>query len=183
VPNTPIYGLPYPSLSDPPHGPDQLEALALGVEDELFRIDNELGALQSVPVAQSASASAAVSTASATYVALAGDPGVAFVAPSTGRIIVSWGCTFDGNAAAVFGMAAVQIRSGSTIGSGTIFAAASDNDAIGYEGSNAAQFGRTIMFSGLSAAQNYNAQVLYKLFSGAGTAFFARRNIVVRPTT
>lgn len=36
---TPIYALPYQGLSDPPHGPDLGENLALAVEAQLARID------------------------------------------------------------------------------------------------------------------------------------------------
>jgi hypothetical protein len=39
MPSTPTYGLPYPSLSDPPNGPAQFQALADEVEVELTRID------------------------------------------------------------------------------------------------------------------------------------------------
>ena len=39
MPVTPIYGIPYPALSDPPNGPSQMQALALEVEVELARID------------------------------------------------------------------------------------------------------------------------------------------------
>lgn len=40
MPTTPIYGIPYPSLSDPPNGPAQFQALALEVETELVRVDS-----------------------------------------------------------------------------------------------------------------------------------------------
>lgn len=39
MPSTPTYGLPYPSLSDPPNGPAQFQALADEVEVELTRVD------------------------------------------------------------------------------------------------------------------------------------------------
>lgn len=39
MPVTPTYGIPYPSLSDAPDGPAQLEALADEVEVELTRLD------------------------------------------------------------------------------------------------------------------------------------------------
>lgn len=39
MPSTPIYGIPYPALGDPPNGPAQLQALATEVEVELNRID------------------------------------------------------------------------------------------------------------------------------------------------
>lgn len=37
--STPVYSLPFPEDTDAPDGPAQLEALALGVETELVRID------------------------------------------------------------------------------------------------------------------------------------------------
>lgn len=39
---TPTYSFPYPAPGDPPNGPVQLEELALAVEEEVARIDNEL---------------------------------------------------------------------------------------------------------------------------------------------
>lgn len=39
MPSTPTYGIPYPSLSDPPNGPAQMQALALEVETEITRVD------------------------------------------------------------------------------------------------------------------------------------------------
>lgn len=43
---TATYGLPYQSLSDPPHGPDLGQHLAEAVESELQRIDADVDALQ-----------------------------------------------------------------------------------------------------------------------------------------
>lgn len=40
---TPIYGLPYQTLTDPPHGPDLGRLLAEAVEGELARIDTPAG--------------------------------------------------------------------------------------------------------------------------------------------
>lgn len=45
MPNTPIYGLPYPQLSEPPDGPAQFQALAEAVETELARIDADVAAI------------------------------------------------------------------------------------------------------------------------------------------
>lgn len=39
MPLTPIYGIHYPALSDPPNGPSQIQTLALDVEGQLSRID------------------------------------------------------------------------------------------------------------------------------------------------
>jgi hypothetical protein len=42
MPVTPIYSLPYQSLSDPPNGAGLGEDLALAVEDELSRLDGDV---------------------------------------------------------------------------------------------------------------------------------------------
>lgn len=176
MPTTPIYGLPYPSLSDPPNGAAQIQALAEAVESELQRIDG-------TPAAVTASDAGSVSTTSATYVALAGDPGVAFTAPASGRVIVHFAGAFDNTLADTFGMVAFQVRTGSLVGSGTIVVATNDNDSIGTAGTNDTSFGRTTLVSSLIAGSPYNVQLLYKRFSGTGTSFFARRSVLVVPVT
>lgn len=176
MPTTSIYGLPYPSLSDPPNGAAQIQALAEAVETELQRLDG-------VPAAVTAADSGSVSTTSATFVALAGDPGVAFTAPASGRVLVHVAGTFDNNAADTFGMMAFQIRTGNSVGLGTIVVAANDNDSVGTAGTNDTSFGRTILVSSLIAGSSYNVQALYKRFLGTGTAFFARRSVLVVPVT
>lgn len=47
MPITPTYGLPYPSLSDPPNGPAQFQDLAEEVEVELTRIDADVAGNES----------------------------------------------------------------------------------------------------------------------------------------
>jgi hypothetical protein len=176
VPTTPVYGLPYSSLSDPPNGAAQIQALAEAVETELQRIDG-------VPAAATAADAGSVSTTSATYVTLAGDPGVSFTAPTSGRVLVHFAGTFDNNAADTFGMMGFQIRTGTTVGAGTIVLAANDNDSIGTAGTNDTAFGRTTLVTSLIAGDTYNVQALYKRFLGTGTAFFARRSILVVPVS
>lgn len=177
MPSTPIYGLPYPSLSDPPNGPAQFQALADAVETELSRID---GVLTGTPVTQSSSVTATVNTASTSYVALAGDPGIAFVAPTSGRVKITIGAALTGNAADTYAMMGIQVRTGNVVGLGTIFVAVNDNDVLAHLGTgNDIAASRVTLVSGLTATSNYNVQVLYKKLSGAGDAFFARRNIIV----
>lgn len=42
---TPIYGFPYPALTDPPNGPAQIQALAEAVEQDLQVTDNNVATL------------------------------------------------------------------------------------------------------------------------------------------
>lgn len=180
MPSTPIYGLPYPSLSDPPNGPAQFQALAEAVEAELDRIDDTISG---VPITQSSSVTATVFTASTTYVALAGDPGIAFTAPASGRVLISMGAALTGSAADTYSMMGFQIRNGAVVGSGSVFLAVNDNDVIANLGLSDLAASRVTLVSGLTATSSYNVQVLYKRLSGTGNAFFARRNVIVQSVT
>jgi hypothetical protein len=180
VPSTPIYGLPYPSLSDPPNGPAQFQALAEAVEAELDRIDDTI---TGVPITQSSSVAATVNTASTSFVALSGDPGLAFTAPSSGRVTVTIGAAMAGGTAATFCLMGFQVRTGAVVGSGTIVVAVNDNDTLGSTGTEDMAASRVTLVTGLTAAASYNVQCLYKVLSGGGTAFFARRNVIVESVT
>lgn len=177
MPSTPIYGLPYPSLSDSPNGPAQFQALAEAIETELDRIDDDISG---VPITQTATAAGSVSTTSLTYVALSGDPGLSFVAPSSGRVLVTIGAAMDGTVSDTYSTMGFQIRTGAVVGSGTIVRAANDDDVIAHQGLSDFAGGRTTLVTGLTAATTYNVQSLYKLLNGTGTAFFARRNVIVQ---
>lgn len=180
MPFTPIYGLPYPSLSDPPNGPAQFQALAEAVEAELDRIDDTISG---VPITQSSSVAATVSTTSTTYVALAGNPGLSFTAPTSGRVVIAIGAALTGSAADTYAMMGFQVRTGNVIGSGTITHAADNNEVVANLGLSDIAASHVSLVSGLTAGDPYNVQVLYKMLSGTGTAFFARRNVIVQSVT
>lgn len=75
---TPIYSLPYDSLTDPPDGADMGEDLAVAVETELARIDTDTAAR--LPLANIAAVTVVVAAVDATPTAEA----------------VSWGKTLPG---------------------------------------------------------------------------------------
>jgi hypothetical protein len=92
VPATPTYGLPYPSLSDPPNGPAQIQALADEVEVELTRIDARVASGETLlagfaPVTQSGSGTLVVGGNGLVVASLAiSDPGFAYHIISIGSI-------------------------------------------------------------------------------------------------
>lgn len=81
--STPIYGLPYDSLTDPPDGADMGEDLALEIEAELARID------AAVPLAFPLASIAVVQTS------------VVTTASVVASKAVSWGKTLPGTVSAV----------------------------------------------------------------------------------
>lgn len=75
---TPIYALPYDSLTDPPDGAGMGQSLAEAVEDELVRVDGDV--VLGLPIANIAAVTVVVATVDSTPTAAA----------------VSWGETLPG---------------------------------------------------------------------------------------
>lgn len=116
-----------------------------------------------------------------------GNPcGMSFTAPTSGRVLILWGCRFQCNTNAVGVIVSVSVRTGSTLGAGTIISASSDDSAI--EGPRPAtggtqsrlQCSRHRVVSGLTAGTIYNVQVEHKVvLAGNGTVFY--RDVDVLP--
>lgn len=124
------------------------------------------------------------STTSASYVTnltTAGECGVAFVAPPTGKVTVLFHTAgFNtGGGAAADNKTAVRIGLGSTVGGGTSFYAATDNDMILYTGTATYGIGAFVEITGLTPGDTYNACMAHK--TSAGTGSFTFRSIKVIP--
>src|SRR5262245_11900447 len=67
-----------------------------------------------------------VATSGGTYA----DCGVAFVGPTSGRVVLKWRSTLTNSGAAIGTLISPVVRTGGTVGTGTVVAAASDDVAI-----------------------------------------------------
>lgn len=115
--------------------------------------------------------------------------GTTFVAPESGNVLVLWSARFQCNSNNVRAAVSVSVATGSTLGSGTVVSAASDDSSI--ETSQSSTAGTTApetriqasMFrrvTGLTAGSTYNVVVQKKVLSaGNGTVF--QRDVVVIP--
>ena len=125
-------------------------------------------------------------TVSATYTNITGDPGAVFVAPASGKVVIHFAARMQASLAAVQSLATVQVRTGGAIGGGSLVYTATDDDAIGEQGTVPGTGARTILVPGLTAGVTYNVQMLYRQTGGNGTtdtAGFAARTVTVQPTT
>lgn len=91
MPSTPTYGIPYPSLSDSPNGPAQMQALALEVENEITRVDARIATDETLlagfaPAAQVASGTLNSAVAVTVASVVISDPGFSY------HILVSGAC-------------------------------------------------------------------------------------------
>ena len=113
------------------------------------------------------------------------DCGVAFVAPTTGRIVLHYSCNIANSSTSSTLMAPV-VREGGTVGSGTTFLAANDDNAIALlpvAGSAAAlEFGgRALLVTGLTVGATYNVRLEHRVAGSTGT--LTRRAVTVCPAT
>lgn len=109
------------------------------------------------------------------------DCGVAFVAPTTGRVKIDFAGTFDNDTSTAFTIMTPVVRTGSTVGSGTTVFAASDDEAISLGGTEAARFGSHTFVSGLTPGNVYNVRLEHRVSAGIGT--LVRRRVTVSPFT
>lgn len=108
--------------------------------------------------------------------------GVAFVAPASGRVKITWSCgitAFDTNSFALVG---IQVATGGTLNAGTVVLAFSDsincqNTGVTKENSYQGFY----LVSGLTAGSTYNAILGYRNNGGAAT--YNRPKILVEPYT
>lgn len=112
--------------------------------------------------------------------------GCAFVAPTSGRVKVSWQARFHCNTATAQMFISAIVREGSSIGAGATVSAAADDDALQTPEDPASggdnQMGSGSSFrplSGLTPGASYNAVLQRKVTSGTGDIFY--RSIMVEP--
>lgn len=118
--------------------------------------------------------------ASTTYAPGASACGVTFIAPTSGRVQVSWFARYESNSTN-FTFISAAVRTGGVIGSGTSVAVASDGVAIETAAGTDVnqQYPMYRMVTGLSAGSTYNAQIEMKV--SANTSDIFDRNITVIP--
>lgn len=104
--------------------------------------------------------------------------GVAFVAPASGAVIFHYNSLMT-NSGANFSYSSPQVRTGGTVGSGTIVLAVIDDYALTHQGTNQDRYGGTKRLTGLSPGVTYNVQMLHRASAGTGT--FSRKELIVTP--
>lgn len=112
--------------------------------------------------------------------------GTTFVAPESGNVLVLWSARFQSNSNNVRAAVSVSVATGSTLGSGTVVSAASDDSSIETSQSGTGGTETRIQASmfrrvtGMTAGDTYNVVVQKKVLSaGNGTVF--QRDVVVIP--
>lgn len=130
--------------------------------------------------AYSSGVSGGTSTASTTYVVTASQWGKVFVAPGSGKVLMMIRSSVAPAAGPATAWMSPSIRLGDTLGSGTVFQAASDSYALMLGVTGSADIGTQFQITGLSPGVEYNAELQHR--TSAGTSFWSRREIIITPS-
>lgn len=104
--------------------------------------------------------------------------GVAFIAPTTGRVLIEWRSFLD-NSTTEYTIIAPEVREGSTIGSGTVVLSPSDEIALYHLNANQVRMGMFYPLDGLTPNANYNVRLMHRVTGGTGT--LDDREVIVTP--
>jgi hypothetical protein len=187
---TGVYGLPYPELGDTPNVPSDIQDLAEEVEDELVRVDADIATIQAVVALFATGATVQnfqspianfTSTASYTETFTSSNTPAAltFVAPPSGKVLIHNRSWLDNSGASARTFISYVLRTGGTIGSGTVIQAADDDRAIHGTGDLDIECGATFYVSGLTGGATYNVRQAGKVTSGTGES--QNRELIVQP--
>jgi len=123
---------------------------------------------------------ATVTSTSTTFEAGSSVCGVAFIAPTTGRVLVKWKGQLDNTTSGT--LLSYRIGTGETVGGGTELVSPSDIRAITMVGVDQVAFGAEDLVEGLEPGDVYNVQLMHRTTSG-GSATINRRWVIVAPAT
>lgn len=109
------------------------------------------------------------------------DCGVAFTAPTTGRVMVWFRSQLLNNTGGQSTFTSFVVREGSTVGAGASFLAAADSRALEHAGTDTPQQGTSEFVSGLTPGTVYNVRMEHRVTGGIGTLL--NRQISVAPAS
>lgn len=176
-------GYTYPGVNDAPNGPSQIQTLASDIDSDVQGIEDRLDGTDPTQVTDSTNLSGIVSTSWA-----AGSPacGTAFTAPDSGKvkITVSGSITQGTNGNEM--RLGFEVRTGSTVGSGTSTLAADRFRAYvigravntGGAAYGSASYGPYLL-TGLTPGDPYNVRTMHQVSGGTGGLEY--RSVLVEP--
>lgn len=107
--------------------------------------------------------------------------GVAFTAPPSGKVDIHWRSGLFNANSTQFTLCSFQILNGITLGSGTPFHPFSDSYNIGEVGTANRDKGSTALITGLTAGNDYNVTLGFRVQSAANAGTALRVEVSVHP--
>jgi hypothetical protein len=151
---------------------------------------SNVNALDNTPMASDTETADELAYNSVPFIPGANQCGTTFTAPTSGRVLIFWGARMQSNTVGARVHVSVSVRTGSTVGAGTVVSAATDDSSIesvqaatGAAGAGTRmQASRHRDVSGLTPGSVYNVQVEHKTsISASGDVYL--RDVSVLPVT
>lgn len=119
-------------------------------------------------------------TTSATYVSIGTQCGTSFTAPANGKVMIDWFTELQTSVAGNVAACTIEVRTGSTVGSGTLVVTASDNLPL-CRNDNAFPVCSAAWYplSGLTPGSAYNVRLMFRS-DGTRTLTASRRGVRVK---
>jgi hypothetical protein len=127
--------------------------------------------------------SATVTTTSTAYTTSGTDCAVAWVAPTTGRVMIHTAARMLNSAATSGSLIAPETRTGGVIGAGIVVETPIDAIGASNYGTAFARSSADHVLSGLTPGATYNTRLLMRSSVATDTATFALRELIVQPLT
>lgn len=178
---TPIYGLRYRELGDTPDIPAGTKNLADDTEAVLDGLDDRLDTLEAKVAPQPVQVEDATNDTESSTVYVAGDnpAGTAFTAPPSGKVIIRCYHQIDLPTTTASAFGSFVLRTGATVGSGTVVRAAHDDRSITIGPATTGASGEMSWLEvGLTPGSSYNVQTAQRVTAGSSIIFEHRRLLV-----
>jgi hypothetical protein len=182
------YNIPYQQLGDSPNGADGQQDLATQVHAMLAALDAKITAINALAPASVGSTTDEAASSSTAFIAGASPVGVAFTAPPSGDVYILFSAIFSSNIATHAAFVSVEVKTGGTVGSGTLTGGAANSDralicgrAVTAGGPALLSASRGVRYTGLTPGATYNARVMYCVDNAANSITVTYREVVILP--
>ena len=184
--STPTYGLRYQEVGDSPNGAVGLQNLATDVETALTAIDAKIATINALATAAVTSTTDEIGFSNTTFAAGSSPVGSAFTAPPSGAVLLLFSAQAQQNINAQAVFVSIEVKTGGTVGSGTLAGTAANSDraiitgkAVNASAPALIQAGRPVLYTGLTQGATYNARLMHCVDGGSGTISY--REIIIQP--
>jgi hypothetical protein len=183
---TAVYGLRYQDLGDSPNGATGTHNLADDVEAALAALDAKIATINGLGPVSNGSTSDELSFANTSFAAGATSVGVAFTGPPSGEVLIHFTFQIQVNINGQAAFGSIQVKTGATVGSGTLVGSAANSDraitvgkAVNASAPAIVQCSRAVRYTGLTPGSSYNVQLLHCVDGGSGSVTY--REVIVQP--
>lgn len=160
--------------------PQWFEDITNAVNDHETRVDalESQVSTASVTVTDATPRTTTSTSFTATISGSTPEMGVAFTAPTSGKVQIIWTAGMSNGSSPNIAQISPQVRTGSTVNSGTIVLAA--DAARSTLTTTSSRHAGVYVLTGLTPGNSYNATMLHRSFT-AGTSSFDNRELTVVP--